>query len=198
MPAPGKHDAMMASPRQPHLEAAPPARRPLELPDIYRDHVDYVWRLARSLGVPPDAAEDLTQDVFLCVHDRLHTFHPDGSMRAWLFGITRNLVLHDRRRYARRERKLAALPAPDAQETTPDATLKLQHAAELMQTFLDQLDLDKRLVYLHAEIEEMTAEEVADTLGIPVGTVYSRLRAARQKLEQFRQRFQARSDRRHV
>ena len=78
------------------------------------------------------------------------------------------------------------------------STLKLQHAAELMQTFLDQLDLDKRLVYLHAEIEEMTAEEVADTLGIPVGTVYSRLRAARQKLDQFRQRFQARSDRRHV
>lgn len=189
---------MTASPRQADPDATPEARGPLALPEIYRDHVDYVWRLARSLGVPPDAAEDLTQDVFLCVHDRLHTFNKDGSMRAWLFGITRNLVLHDRRRYARRERKLAALPTPDAPDTTPDTTLKLQHAAELMQSFLDQLDLDKRLVYLHAEIEEMTADEISETLAIPVGTVYSRLRAARQKLEQFRQRFQARSDRRHV
>jgi RNA polymerase sigma-70 factor (ECF subfamily) len=188
---------MMASPRQP-TEPEADAPRPLALPEIYRTHVDYVWRLARSLGVPPDAAEDLTQDVFLTVHDRLHTFHPDGSLRAWLFGITRNLVLHDRRRYARRERKLAALPQQGAPATTPDAALKLQHAAELMQDFLDQLDLDKRLVFQHAEIEEMTADEISETLGIPVGTVYSRLRAARQKLDQFRQRFQARSDRRHV
>ncbi|MBL8971302.1 MAG: sigma-70 family RNA polymerase sigma factor [Myxococcales bacterium] len=187
---------MMASPRQPDDET--PARRPLALPEIYREHVDYVWRLARSLGVPADSAEDVTQEVFLRVHDRLHTFHPDGSLRAWLFGITRNLVLHDRRRYARNERKLAALPAPADPESTPDAALSVHHAAELMQTFLDQLDLDKRLVFLHAEIEEMTAEEIAETLGVPKGTVYSRLRAARQKLDQFRQRFQARSDRRHV
>lgn len=189
---------MMARQARPEPGPTTEPPRPLALPEIYRAHVDYVWRLARSLGVPADAAEDLTQDVFLCVHDRLHTFHPGGSLRAWLFGITRNLVLHNRRRYARYERKLAALPAPRDPETSLDGALSVQHAAELMQTFLDQLDLDKRLVFLHAEIEEMTADEIAETLGIPVGTVSSRLRAARHKLDQFRQRFQARSDRRFV
>ncbi len=169
-----------------------------ELPEVYRAHVDYVWRIARGLGVPADAAEDVTQEVFLRVHDRLHTFRPGGSMRAWLFGITRNLVLHDRRSYARRERHLASLPRPTAEAREPEATVKLRQAAALMQDFLARLDLDKRMVYLLAEVEELTADEIAEALAIPLGTVYSRLRAARQKLEKFRQTVQARGERRVV
>lgn len=176
--------------------SAPDEVRAPALMDIYRAHVDYVWRIARSLGVPADAAEDLTQEVFLCVHHRLHTFRPGGSMRAWLFGITRNLVLHDRRSHARRERRLAALPQPAPDEREPDAAVKVQQAAELMQSFLDELDLDKRLVFQMTEIEEMTADEIAEALAIPLGTVYSRLRAARARLERFRLRLHARSERR--
>lgn len=173
-----------------------PAARPPELMELYRAHVDYVWRIARSLGLPDDAAEDVTQEVFLTVHHRLHTFRPGGSMRAWLFGITRNLVLHDRRSHARREKRLAALPEPPGDQE-PDAAVRVQQAAELMQSFLDELDLDKRLVFQMAEIEEMTADEIAEALAVPLGTVYSRLRAARARLERFRLRLHARSERRH-
>lgn len=176
---------------------APGEQRAPALMDIYRDHVDYVWRIARSLGVPADAAEDVTQEVFLCVHHRLHTFRPGGSLRAWLFGITRNLVLHDRRSHARRERRHAALPQPADGDREPDAAVEVQQAAELMQSFLDELDLDKRLVFQMAEIEEMTADEIAEALAIPPGTVYSRLRAARARLDRFRLRLHARSERRH-
>ncbi|MDC0717854.1 RNA polymerase sigma factor [Nannocystis bainbridge] len=171
------------------------ARAPA-LMEIYRAHVDYVWRIARSLGIPADAAEDVTQEVFLCVHHRLATFRPGSSVRAWLFGITRNLVLHDKRSYARRERRLAALPEPQATPREPDATVRVHQAAELMQAFLDELDLEKRLVFQMTEIEEMTAEEIAEALAVPLGTVYSRLRAARAKLERFRLRLHARDQRR--
>ncbi|MCY1060850.1 MULTISPECIES: RNA polymerase sigma factor [Nannocystis] len=191
---------MIPAPEPPYASDGPPPAEPRvpELMEIYRAHVDYVWRIARSLGIPADAAEDVTQEVFLCVHHKLHTFRPGGSMRAWLFGITRNLVLHDRRSYARRERHLAALSQPTATTREPDATVRVRQAAELMQSFLDELDLDKRLVFQMTEIEEMTAEEIAEALTIPLGTVYSRLRAARAKLERFRLRLHARSERRHV
>ncbi|MBZ5708442.1 RNA polymerase sigma factor [Nannocystis pusilla] len=193
---------MIPAPEPPYASDGPPPAEPRvpELMEIYRAHVDYVWRIARSLGIPADAAEDVTQEVFLCVHHKLHTFRPGGSMRAWLFGITRNLVLHDRRSHARRERRLAALSQPTTTTTTrePDATVRVRQAAELMQSFLDELDLDKRLVFQMTEIEEMTAEEIAEALTIPLGTVYSRLRAARAKLERFRLRLHARSERRHV
>lgn len=192
---------MIPAPEPPYASDGPPPAEPRvpELMEIYRAHVDYVWRIARSLGIPADAAEDVTQEVFLCVHHKLHTFRPGGSMRAWLFGITRNLVLHDRRSYARRERHLAALSQPATTTTRePDATVRVRQAAELMQSFLDELDLDKRLVFQMTEIEEMTAEEIAEALTIPLGTVYSRLRAARAKLERFRLRLHARSERRHV
>lgn len=189
---------MIASPRAPHAADGPPSAetRAPALMEIYRAHVDYVWRIARSLGIPAHAAEDVTQEVFLRVHDRLHTFQVGGSMRAWLFGITRNLVLHDRRSFARRERHLAALPGPTTSPREPDATVKVQQAAELMQSFLDELDLDKRLVFQMTEIEEMTADEIAEALAIPLGTVYSRLRAARARLERFRLRLHARNERR--
>jgi len=191
---------MIPLPEQPHAgDGPPPAESGApELMEIYRAHVDYVWRIARSLGIPADAAEDVTQEVFLCVHHKLHTFRPGGSMRAWLFGITRNLALHDRRSHARRERHLSALPQPTPTTGEPDATVRALQAAELMQSFLDELDLDKRLVFQMTEIEEMTADEIAEALTIPLGTVYSRLRAARAKLERFRLRLHARSERRHV
>lgn len=184
----------------PHAEDAPTSAESgaPDLMEIYRAHVDYVWRIARSLGIPADAAEDVTQEVFLCVHHRLHTFRPGGSMRAWLFGITRNLVLHDKRSFARRERHLAALPQPQETAREPDATVRVQQAAALMQAFLDELDLDKRLVFQMTEIEEMTADEIAEALAIPLGTVYSRLRAARARLERFRLRLHARDERRHA
>ncbi|MFY0536096.1 RNA polymerase sigma factor [Nannocystis pusilla] len=131
-----------------------------------------------------------------CITDFTHS--APGSMRAWLFGITRNLVLHDKRSYARRERHLAALPQPQETAREPDATVRVQQAAALMQAFLDELDLDKRLVFQMTEIEEMTADEIAEALAIPLGTVYSRLRAARARLERFRLRLHARDERRHA
>lgn len=157
------------------------------LQEVFSRHLPFVWRLARALGLAPDDADDVAQEVFLIVHRRLHTFTPGRSMQGWLFGITRNVVLHHHRTHTRRERYQSAAPPPLPGQA-PDVALHLQQAAALMQQFLDQLDVDKRIVFLLADIEGLSSPEIAEALAIPLGTVFSRLRAARIKLEQYSQR----------
>ncbi len=160
------------------------------LRDVFSRHLDFVWRLARTLGLPPDDADDVAQEVFLVVHRRLHSFKPGRSMRAWLFGITRNVALTHHRTHTRRERRQSAVPPP-LPGHGPEAALQLQQAAGLMQQFLDQLDVDKRIVFVLSDIEGLTSPEIAEALEIPLGTVFSRLRAARSKLEQYSRRLNA-------
>lgn len=160
------------------------------LREVFARHLGYVWRIARAFGVPADDADDVAQEVFLVVHRRLHTFEPTRSLRGWLFGITRNVVHTHQRAHVRRERRLSAV-SPPTPPTGPDASLELRQAAALMQEFLDGLDVDKRMVFLLADVEGMTAVEIAEALEIPLGTVFSRLRAGRLKLEQFSQRLRA-------
>jgi RNA polymerase sigma-70 factor (ECF subfamily) len=157
------------------------------LREVFAAHLGYVWRIARALGVPADDADDVAQEVFLVVLRRLHTFRRTGSLRGWLFGITRNVVFRHQRAHVRRERRLSGL-LPPAPACEPETSLELRQAAALMQEFLDQLDVDKRIAFLLADIEGMTAAEIAEALEIPLGTVFSRVRAARLKLEQFSQR----------
>lgn len=166
-------------------------RMELDLRAVFRMHVDSVWRLARAFGLAAEDADDVTQEVFLVAHRRRDSFRTEASVRAWLFGITRNVVLHHRRGYSTRERKLSTLTVVDAPSDSPEQTLRVQQAAALMQTFLDKLDVDKRVVFVLADVEGMTTPEIAEMLGVPTGTVSSRLRAARAQLERFTVRVQA-------
>lgn len=165
------------------------------LREVFTRHLGSVWRIARALGVSADDADDVAQEVFLVVHRRLATFRSSGSLRAWLFGITRNVVLRHQRTHTRRERRLSAI-VPPTPTCEPETSLELRQAAALMQEFLDGLDVDKRIVFVLADVEGLTASEIAEALEIPLGTVFSRLRAARLKLEQFSQRLRARPVRR--
>lgn len=160
------------------------------LREVFVNHLGYVWRLARAFGVPAEDADDVAQEVFLVVHQKLHTFQRERSLPAWLFGITRNVVLNRKRAHTRRERRLSAILPPQPPRE-PEASLELRQAAAFMQEFIDGLDVDKRIVFLLADVEGFTASEIAETLEIPLGTVFSRLRAARLKLEQFTQRLRA-------
>lgn len=163
-----------------------------DLRAVFRTHVDSVWRLARAFGVSVEDADDLTQEVFLVAHRRLPSFRPGASMRAWLFGITRNVVLHHQRAHSSRARHLSKLVAVEPTSDTPEQTLRVHQAAALLQSFLDGLDVDKRVVFVLADVEGMTTPEIAETLALPNGTVSSRLRAARAQLERFTLRMQAR------
>src|SRR5690606_41398755 len=105
-----------------------------------------------------------------------------ASMRTWLFAITMRVVQLHRRSASRHLRRVEAFAAVHAEDGGSDPYAQ-RDAADLLLKLLDQLDDDRRAVYVLTELEGMTAQEIAVGLGLNVNTVYSRLRAARQQLE---------------
>ena len=167
---------------------------PPTLHAIYVEHARYVWRVLRRLGVAEEEAADATQDVFLVIHQRLGEFEGRARLTTWLFRICLN-VARDRRRSSRRrpETPDAAL-VEAAPATGPDAEVHLhrRQGIEQFDRLLDELDLDQRAVFVLFELEEMSGDDIAETLQIPVGTVRSRLRLAREAFRAAAARWQAR------
>jgi RNA polymerase sigma-70 factor (ECF subfamily) len=161
----------------PAVTTAPDERARLSA--IYREHFEFVWRSLRRLGAPEHALEDATQDVFLVAARRIDEFEGRSSIRTWLFGIAMRVVRSQRRTAWRHKRKVDALAAAPE---TPRDPIAQQDAQRLLLALLDQLDDDKRAVYVLAELEGMTVVEIAEGLGSNVNTIYTRLRVARQQL----------------
>lgn len=167
-----------------HLSALPrSAPQPLHLDEVYREEVGFVWRTCRYLGVAADDAEDVVHEVFIVVKRRLEDYDAGRSMRSWLAGITRHVVMHHRRSVARAARKKDAMPPPEAREDDPHDIVARREAAALLQAFLEGIDGDKRDAFVLCELEGLSAPEVADVLECSVNTIYSRQRAARQAFE---------------
>ncbi|MDC0670910.1 RNA polymerase sigma factor [Nannocystis radixulma] len=155
---------------------------------VFREHHDFVWRMLRYFGVPAEAVDDKVQDVFLVVYRRWDDFDRAGSMRSWLYGIARRVAADLRRGTARAERRLRAVPDPPP-AVDPDQALAQAEAAAFVERFLATLDEDKREVFMLAEIEFLTAPEIAAATGVNTNTVYSRLRAARALFDRAVRRF---------
>jgi RNA polymerase sigma-70 factor (ECF subfamily) len=150
----------------------------VRLERIFNDHHATVWRALRRRGLPPDAAEDATQETFLLAAERLSDIHPD-SERAFLIA-TALRVAHSLGRKTVRwqldedmDQRLSA--HRDAGENRADR--------QLCDLVLSKVDPDLVEVFVLYEIEGLTSPEIAELLEIPLGSVASRLRRAR---EQFR------------
>lgn len=141
--------------------------------DLFREHYSYVCRSLLRLGVGDSEVEDLAQDVFVAVHGRLRDYDPRRPIRPWLFAFAvRRAANH--RRLARH--KNLPLPAAVSGGKRPMTELEARQAVLVG---LRHLSLDHRSVLILVDLEGLTAPEVAQALGIPRNTVYSRLRAAR-------------------
>ena len=149
---------------------------------VFQEHAPYVWRALRRLGVAEADADDVCQDVFLVVHRKLGTFH-GGSLRTWLYGICLRVASEHRRRpYRRREDIVEAVP-DEGVDASQEDELERRRALALLDEALDQLDDDKRAVFVLFELEQMPMVEVAEAAGCPLQTAYSRLHAARKIVE---------------
>jgi RNA polymerase sigma-70 factor (ECF subfamily) len=156
--------------------------------EAYRQHVGFVWRSLRSLGVAEAGLEDACHEVFIVLLRRWDDWDPRTRMTTWLYGIAYGVVLNHRRSVRRRERKLVALRAHALESRAVDLpvrALECREAIEIVESFLDRLDDKKRRVFELAEIEGIPAVEIARCLGLNVNTVGSRLRRARRQFDRF-------------
>ncbi len=158
---------------------------------VYDEHVDFVWRSIRRLGVDEAAADDALQQVFLVVHRRLKEFSGASSMRTWLFGILLRVVREHRRTLRRKSPHLRSGQTDDDLARVPDSSpganpeeqMSQAEASRIINELLEHLEDEKRAVFVMIELEEMTAVETGEALGMDAKTVYSRLRAARTDFE---------------
>lgn len=167
----------------------------LSLEAIHERHVDFVWASLQRLGVRQPDLEDALQEVFMVVHAKLSTFDGTSRVTTWLFGICLRVASGQRRKaYRHREQTVANLEETAGAVTTPSAEAALleREAQELLERVLDTLELDRRVVFVMFEIEGIACPEIATLLGIPLGTVYSRLAAARADFAKSAQRLRQR------
>jgi RNA polymerase sigma-70 factor, ECF subfamily len=166
----------------------------LDLSTIHTEHADFVWLTLQRLGVRDADVEDLLQEVFVVVHRRLHTFDGSARMTTWLFGIcVRVAAAYRRRAYFRREHPTADIPEQVMpEEASPETAAQAGEARARLYSILDSMDLEDRALFVMFEIDEVSCEQIAEMLGVPLGTVYSRLHAARQAFQKALTRFEAR------
>jgi RNA polymerase sigma-70 factor, ECF subfamily len=143
---------------------------------IVRLHQQHVWRFLRRLLGDGAAAEDVAQETFLRVYRRLPGFTFQSSFSTWLFQVARNAGVDELRARQRRSRLTVALrPGPVESTGTGQARAEIDAA-------LATLPLDLRETLVLVEVLGLRYAEAAAVLGVPVGTVKSRMHAARSRL----------------
>ncbi len=161
---------------------------------IYTEQFDYVWRTARRLGVKPDEADDVVQEIFIAVHNLLPRYE-SGNIRGWLYSIAVHTVMHHHRsrRRTRDEEASDELDAvPDPSGLGPESSAATGESIRLLERLLDRLDTEKRAVLVLAGIEQKSLAEIAVILDLNINTVASRLRTAREQIQEGLARHRAR------
>jgi RNA polymerase sigma-70 factor (ECF subfamily) len=155
------------------------AAAPLVFEEVFTTHGRFVWRALRYLGVGESDLDDACQEVFLVVHRRLSDFEGRSSLRSWVYGIALRVAADYRKSaFVRRRSTSEVAPEPSA----PSAQGRAE-ARQLLQRALDRLDDDKRTVLVLHELEGFSIPEVAELVGCPVQTAYTRLHAAIDRVE---------------
>ena len=155
--------------------------------DVYRDHFAFVWRSAKRLGVRESSLDDVVQEVFVIVHRRLTSFEGRSSLKTWLFGITLRVARDQRRSTARKSADGGGEIDPDTLKAStpgPGESIEKAEAVRILHALLDEMDDERREIFVMAELEQMAMPDIAATLGLNVNTAYARLRAARQEFEE--------------
>ncbi|WP_235879728.1 RNA polymerase sigma factor [Polyangium aurulentum] len=170
--------------------------RSLDLASVHAAHAGFVWTTLQRFGVAEPDLEDAFQDVFMVVQKKIADFDGECLVTTWLFAICRRVAsTHRRRAHRRRERDIDAAPEVADASGGPEDLIAKREAELRLAKILDAMDLDRRAVFVMFEIEEMSCDAIAATVGVPVGTIYSRLHAARKEFTRMLEKEQARQAR---
>lgn len=144
-------------------------------------HAPALLRVARRLARGPAAAEDLVQETLFLAWRGFHSFRRGTNIRAWLFRIMFNAFYGQERKFT--PVMTALSPTLPGRSGGPDSTLEITRA-------LDALAADHRVVLMLGVVEGFSCREMAEILGVPIGTVMSRMSRAR---EAMRRRLESRT-----
>jgi RNA polymerase sigma-70 factor (ECF subfamily) len=149
---------------------------------VFDAEYDYVHHSLRRLGVQPRDLEDIAHEVFVEVYENLGRYDRRRPIKPWLFAFAFRFA-SDYRRLARHRTELG-LPEDVATSTSPERSAEEQaadrEAARLVAVALDAMPIEQRAVFVLYEVDEIPMKEIAESLGIPANTAYSRLRLARE------------------
>jgi RNA polymerase sigma-70 factor, ECF subfamily len=154
---------------------------------IVRQHWRKVFNIAYKFTGRHDLAEDLTQDVFVKIFKSLDTFDRRANFQTWLVSVSRNLCI-DHYRSVRKERETIDRDvdpgdlAPVSNTASPFASLEAGDRRQLLQRGLRELAPTLRQAVLMRDLQELSYQEIADALGLPEGTVKSRINRGRTEL----------------
>jgi RNA polymerase sigma-70 factor, ECF subfamily len=166
-------------------KVAPPALPDSELlaayAALYRAQFAFVWRTLRRLGVEERELSDGVQEVFLVVFRKLPELQLESRLTTFLYAISLRVASDWRRRAHRRYERLADEELEDRGKA--ETWAEAPELRRLLQLALDAMPLEQRAVFVAFELEGMTGEEIAGALEVPVPTVHSRLRLARDKFK---------------
>jgi RNA polymerase sigma-70 factor (ECF subfamily) len=163
------------------MSSADPA---LDIDALYNQHARFLTRvLIRLVGDLP-AADDLLQETFLIAYRKRASFDCRGAPRAWLYGIATNLAMRHRRGAGRLLRALGLYgQEPTQSPSGPDEDLEKADAANIVRRALEALPFKQREVFVLYELEELDGGTIADLIGIPINTVWTRLHHGRKRFE---------------
>lgn len=172
--------------REAMFEASAPAMPKSEerLKYMVEAYFDFIWRTLRGLGVPHGNVDDAAQQVFLVASQKLASISP-GAEKSFLFSTARGIAANARRSAMRSREQLDegmmmshVDPAPD-----PEQALSDQESRRILERVLESMDDDTRTVFVLFELEGLTTNAIATLVGVPSGTVASRLRRAREDFQ---------------
>jgi RNA polymerase sigma-70 factor, ECF subfamily len=160
------------------IERAVPPPDEREFRALYDAELPYVLRSLRRLGIAAGETEDLAHDVFVVLYRRWSDYDRARPVRAWLFGIALRIASRALERSWRRFELPLGAEVIEAQPSAEGGG----DARDLLLRALACLEVDQRAAFILHDLDGHTAPEIALTLQIPLNTVYSRLRVARERL----------------
>lgn len=164
-------------------EPAQPGKPP-SLRAIFEEYGTFVCRSLRRLGISEADLDDMLQEVFMVVYQRLGDFEERGRTRSWLYSICTRVAYAQRRKLGRRREQLPGELPDTRAEATQQEHVEDREALALGQRLLARLPAEQREVFVLYEVEGMPMAEIAEALGCPLQTAYSRLRAARSRVQE--------------
>ena len=157
---------------------------------VVRQYWRKVFNIAYKFVGKHDEAEDLTQEIFIKIFRSLSTFDRRANFQTWLISVSRNLCI-DHYRSVRKERETIDRQVdpneltPASSDPGPMAALEQRDRVTLLRQALGQLPDTLRTAVLMRDIQEMSYQEIADKLGLPEGTVKSRINRGRTELARY-------------